>query len=181
MKNIFHPRDFQFTKMPENWRKIDFCKDYCEWLIDYLLTIDKPIPDFQKATWELLDSQDLTVAAKELGKLTCQHNLYYVEPYDDEGKLPESYEVAYEVMQEEHLQSMRGLEGELYEPLESWINPEIWANLEREFKEYGKVISEAPDIGYRVILSKLVKKATDRKQQSQIIREFYQGFLHEKL
>lgn len=180
MKNIFHPRDFQFIEMPGNWRGIDFNTGYCEWLVDYLMKINQQVPDFQMSTWDQIYEKDPVKSARKLGEFSLQHNLYYVEPYDDKGKLPESYEVAYEVMQEEHLDAMRGLDGDLYEPLASWINPEIWANLKREFAEYGKVTSEAPEIGYRIILSKLVRKATDREQQLAVIKEFYKGFLGEK-
>lgn len=179
MKPIFHPRDFQFSEMPDKWQEIDFETAYCKWLVEYLLKIDKPVPVFQQLTWELLDIADPIASARKLGELALQHNLYYVEPYDDGGQLPESYELAFEVMQEEHLESMKGLEGDLYEPLESWINPEIWAHLEREFKEYGQVASKAPDVGYRVILAKLAKQTKAKVRQLELIKAFYKGFLGE--
>lgn len=154
---------------------------YCAWLADYLLGIaSEAIPTCQAELCARTDLQQPDAVAFWLGHDGFYHLLTYegLEGYVENGA---SYEEAEKDLRSNWEETYRGVEPDLIEPLDQWINPRFWDEARREHAEQKALplpISHA-DMGYRVPLSRALARVGTKDERIKLIKAFYDAFNEE--
>jgi len=147
--------------------------DYLAWLAEFLMRLPKDIPEGQKKLWVSLVDKSPESAAWWLGEKAFWHNDYLRELLW-KVRDGDHYDTAF-VEISAYWQEINGDEDpDCCDPLEDCINPAMWADAEREFKEMQAAGIKDPDDqcidqGYRAILAKIVKQVNTRQERIKLL------------
>jgi len=147
--------------------------DYLAWLADYLMRLPDVVPACQQHLWSLLADKKAKHAAWLLGDDASFHNdyievlLYRIRDGDD-------YATAFVEISTEWQENFANEDPDCCDKLEDWINPAMWADAEREFKEMQAAGIKNPDNqyidqGYRAILAKIVKQVDTQQERIKLL------------
>ena len=154
---------------------------YCAWLVAYLERIaSTPVPDCQAALCAQTDAQEPDAVAFWLGHDGFYHLLTYegLEGYVESG-VP--YEDAEKELRANWEDTFKGVEPDLVEPLEQWINPRFWAEARREYDGQHSMplpVTHA-DVGYRIPLARALARTGSKDERIRLIKTFYDSFNEE--
>ncbi len=182
------PRYFGYTDVPDyeghpllSARGDPQYEFYCAWLATYLERIAvRPVPDCQAALCAKTEMQEPVDAAFWLGHDGFYHLLTYegLEGYVESGV---SYEDAEDELRANWEDTYEGVDSDLVEPLEEWINPRFWSEAKREYDEQRGMplpVTHA-DVGYRLPLARAMARVGSAEERIKLIKTFYDSFIEE--
>lgn len=151
---------------------------YLDWLADHLRTLPDVIPIPQEALWKKLDAMSPHEAAGCLGDEAFYHFLGYeaLERLVLDGK---TYDEALAEMERRHEEIYADEDDpDCIEPLNCWINPEMWRETQRELHESRRLPEGAfyVDFGYRSMLAALAAKLDEKDDVIGILDYFFCRF-----
>jgi len=167
------PRSYFAEEVPDNL----IYADYLAWLAEFLMGLPDVVPECQQKLWASLAKKAPEQAAWSLGDDAFFHSDYIgglIYRVRDGG----DYETACTEISAEW-QEMNGDEDpDCCDALEDWINPAMWADAEREFKEIQAAGIKDPDDqkidqGYRAILAKIVKQVDSQEERIKLLDIFF--------
>jgi len=147
--------------------------DYLAWLADFLIQLPDEVPECQNKLWLSLADKTPEKAAWWLGEYAYSHN-DYIEGLLWKIRDGDDYDTAF-VEISAYWQEINGDEDpDCCDPLEDCINPAMWADAEREFKEMQAAGIEDPDSqridqGYRAIRAKIMKQVDTRQERIKLL------------
>jgi len=147
--------------------------DYLVWLAEFLMQLPDEVPECQNKLWLSLADKSPEKAAWWLGEKAFCHN-DYIEGLLWKLRDGDDYDTAF-VEISAYWQEINGDgDPDCCDPLEDCINPAMWADAEREFKEMQAAGIKDPDDqridqGYRAILAKIVKQVDSQEERIKLL------------
>jgi len=167
------PRSYFAEEVPDNLAY----DDYLKWLAEFLMGLPNVIPECQQKLWTSLAKKTPEQAAWTLGNDAFFHN-DYIEGLTCRIRDGGDYATAFAEISA-YWQEMNGDEDpDCFGKLTDWINPAMWADAEREFKEMQAAGIEDPldlkiDQGYRAILARIVKQVDSQEDRIKLLDIFF--------
>jgi len=170
------PRSYFAEEVPDHLAY----DDYLAWLAEFLMGLPDVVPECQQKLWTSLAKKTPEQAAWSLGDDAFFHN-DYIEGLTYRLRDGGDYKTAFAEISADW-QEMNGDEDpDCCDKLEDWINPAMWSDAEREFKEMQTAGIEDPwdqkiDQGYRAILAKIVKQIDSKEERIRLLGTFFSAY-----
>lgn len=147
--------------------------DYLAWLAEFLMQLPDEVPERQQKLWGSLADKTPENAAWWVGEKAFWHN-DYIEGLLWKIRDGDNYDTAFAEISVYWQESCGDEDPDCRDPLEDCINPAMWADAEREFKEMQAAGIEDPDDqsidqGYRAILAKIIRQVDSREERIKLL------------
>jgi len=147
--------------------------DYLAWLAGFLIQLPDEVPECQQKLWRSLADKTPKSAAWELGENAFWHQLYIEELLWSINNGAD-YDTTFAEISEYWQESCGDEYPDCCDALEDCINPAMWADAEREFKEmqaagFKDHDCQNIDQGYRAILAKIVKQVDSQEERIKLL------------
>lgn len=151
---------------------------YCSWLVDYLRGLAaKEIPPCQQVLCAELEVMEPDTAVFWL----ADDGFYYSDWMQAlerciEDKL--SYAEAVARVRTWWLETNEDVDPEEVEPFEELINPQLWSQANREWREQQAMSFPAihADVGYRIPLARVLARESSPHKRLELIYSFYDSY-----
>ena len=147
--------------------------DYLAWLSEFLMQLPDEMPECQNKLWLSLADKTPEKAAWWLGENAFWHN-EYIEGLIFHLSEGADYDTSFAEISAYWQESCGDEDPDCCDPLEDCINPAMWKNAAREFKEMQAACikdsdDQRIDQGYRAILAKIVKQVDSREERIKLL------------